>query len=114
MIYRGVDFGDVDHAKMMRILENPPPLVYFIRCGQYVKIGYSKDPDVRLKQIRSGLDAALIPPNLDIGPAELVTTENGGLTRERELHTKFSHLRHTGEWFTEAPELTDYIKGLAA
>jgi hypothetical protein len=90
------------------------PEVYFIRCEQFVKIGVSKDPYLRVKQIRRGVGGALSPAGLERATSQLVGTELGGFDRERELHSKFAHLRHTGEWFTEAPELTDYIKGLAA
>lgn len=87
--------------------------VYFIRCKQYVKIGISMNPATRLRQIRRG-GGSHFPRLLDVETSELVTTEPGGLDRERELHAKFAHLRHTGEWFTETKELTDYIEGLAA
>lgn len=87
--------------------------VYFIRCQQYVKIGISQNPAARLQQIRRG-GGSHFPRLLDVETSEIVTTEPGGLTRERELHAKFAHLRHTGEWFTETQELTDYIKELAA
>lgn len=86
--------------------------VYFIRCQQYVKIGISQNPAVRLQQIRKG-GGSHFPRLMDVETSEIVTTEPGGLTREKELHARFSHLRHTGEWFTEAPELTDYINSLS-
>lgn len=85
--------------------------VYFIRCQQYVKIGISMNPATRLQQIRRG-GGSHFPRLLDVETAELVTTEPGGFEREKELHAKFAHLRHTGEWFTEAPELTEYIASL--
>lgn len=85
--------------------------VYFMRCEQFVKIGISYNPDTRLRQIRKG-GGTSFPRRLDIASAELITTESGGLEREKELHAKFAHLRHTGEWFTEAPELTKYIESL--
>lgn len=87
--------------------------VYFLRCELYIKIGYATAPHKRLKQIRAK-DGTKYPEGIDCSTAALIETEPGGLTRERELHAKFSHLRHTGEWFTETKELTDYIKGLAA
>jgi predicted GIY-YIG superfamily endonuclease len=86
--------------------------VYFIRCQQYIKIGISKDPAARLRQIRRG-GGSHFPRLLDVETAELIATEPGGLDRERELHQHFSHHRHTGEWFTEAPELTQYIDALS-
>lgn len=86
---------------------------YFMRCGQFVKIGASLDPLFRLKSIRR-TGGVLVPPGLDLSETELLATEPGGFDREHRLHIKFAHLRHTGEWFTETKELTDYIKGLAA
>jgi hypothetical protein len=86
--------------------------VYFIRCQQFVKIGISKNPAARLLQIRRG-GGSHFPRLLDVETSELVTTEVGGRKREQELHAQFAHLRHTGEWFTEAPELTEYIESLS-
>lgn len=86
-------------------------LAYFIRCGKYIKIGASASPLARLDAIRH-TGGVLSPEGLNLKKAQLVATEAGGFPRERELHAKFSHLRHTGEWFTETKELTDYIKDL--
>jgi hypothetical protein len=105
---------EADLKRLNAILDSVPPPVYFIRCEGYVKIGYSADPRARLKQIKRGTGGALFPPRMDAGASEMVATEPGGFPRERELHAKFAHLRHTGEWFTESKELTDYIEGLAA
>ena len=88
------------------------PEVYFIRCGQFVKIGASKDPQTRLKQIRRMNGSLAFPAGLDLMASELIATELGSFERERELHKQFAHLRHTGEWFTEAPDLTEYIESL--
>lgn len=112
MSYHDFDFGPLSHAEMLNIINNPPKKVYFIRCEQYVKIGASKWPPDRLKNIRWGVSGALTPQFSNSRTAELVATEPGGLKRERELHAKFAHLRHTGEWFAESPELTRYINSL--
>lgn len=84
---------------------------YFIRCGEYIKIGASSSPMHRLLTIRN-IGGVLSPRGLDLSNSSLIATEPGGFNRERELHAKFAHLRHTGEWFTEAPELTDYIRNI--
>lgn len=84
---------------------------YFIRCGGYIKIGVSSSPAGRLETIRK-IGGVLAPSLLDLSAAELIATEPGGFVREKELHARFAHLRHTGEWFTEAPELTEYISAL--
>lgn len=86
--------------------------VYFIRCEGYVKIGYAIAPRKRLKQLQA-MDGTKYPDGMNCATAAIIQTEPGGLDRERRLHLKFSHLRHTGEWFTEAPELTEYINNLS-
>lgn len=101
--------GDVPRRRDMRA----DATVYFIRCEGYIKIGYAIAPHKRLKQLQA-TDGTKYPDGIKCSTAALIQTEPGGFDRERELHAKFSHLRHTGEWFTESKELTDYIKGLAA
>lgn len=85
--------------------------VYFMRCGPYIKIGYSVNPRTRLSQLRS--DPTKCPADIDRSTIELVQTEPGGRNREYQLHQQFKHLHHFGEWFTEAPELTEYIESLS-
>lgn len=97
----------------LKSLRDKRAFVYFIRCGGFVKIGASHSPQKRLDSIRAA-GGVLTPFLLDLSGAELVTTEPGGFTREKALHARFKHLRHTGEWFTEAPELTKYIEAIAA
>ena len=84
--------------------------LYFMRCEGYVKIGVSQDPKRRLTQIRGG--SALMPVGMDYRQTEIVRVIPGAGAREYPTHWQFSHLRHTGEWFTETPELTDYISAL--
>lgn len=86
--------------------------VYFFRCGPYIKIGYSIDPLRRLREIRTGIGTK-VPDDIDRTRTVLVQTEPGGRNRERDLHKQFKHLHHWGEWFTEAPELTEYIESLS-
>src|SRR5690625_451532 len=80
--------------------------VYFIRCGNYYKIGRSEEPVTRLKQIRRATKTDKAPEDLDLQAAILEATEPGGSTREAELHRKFAHLGIGSEWFRAAPELT--------
>lgn len=99
--------ADIRLASAARYKEQA--VAYFIRCGQFVKIGASLDPVLRLNTIRR-TGGVLAPAGLDLRAAELIVTEPGGFEREHRLHIKFAHLRHTGEWFTEAPDLTSYIE----
>ena len=87
-------------------------VAYFIRCGEYVKIGASASPLYRLDTIRR-TGGVLAPRGLDLSASELINVEPGGFEREKELHIKFAHLREVGEWFRETPELIDYIESLS-
>ena len=70
--------------------EIKPPLVYFVNCGAYTKIGFtSQDLEFRVKAMMTAnpLDFviwAVIP---------------GSLETEHELHAKFRDYHHRGEWF---------------
>ena len=76
--------------------------VYFIRDRSKVKIGYSINPETRMKIFTTHT------------PLKLLATELGGRKREGQLHKQFAHLRVKGtrEWFYLKPELEKYISGL--
>ena len=87
--------------------------VYYMRCGEFIKIGVSITPAYRLRTIRE-IGGVLSPDGLNLALTKLVATEPGGQSHERAMHRQFAHLRHTGEWFTETPELTAHIERIAA
>lgn len=91
----------------------PESTVYYMRNNGYCKIGHSINPERRLMCIR-GNDGTLYPDDVSLPFTSIVAIESGGYSREQELHRQFAHLRHTGEWFTETPELTAHIERLAA
>ena len=76
------------------------PLVYFIRCGDAVKIGYTKDIDRRLAHIR------MLNPNR----VEVLAMMAGAVQLERDLHTRFSAQRVHGEWFRLDGELAELLE----
>ena len=83
--------------------------VYFMRCAEFIKIGYTTNVHMRLDTIRKS-GGVLMPEGLPYWTTVIAAVIPAGMDHEKELHAKFSHLRHTGEWFTEAPELTEYIE----
>lgn len=91
----------------------PESTVYYMRNNGYCKIGHSINPERRLMCIR-GNDGTLYPDDVSLPFTSIVAIESGGYSREQELHRQFAHLRHTGEWFTETPELTAHIERLTA
>lgn len=63
--------------------------VYFIRCGEYVKIGFSTDVDARQRAI-----AAHTPYDV-----ELVAKHEGTQADEAAFHRLLKAHRHRNEWF---------------
>lgn len=64
-------------------------MIYFIRNGDFIKIGRAKNPDVRLAQLQTAHPHKLA----------LVCTMEGGPDVEKALHNHFAANRANGEWF---------------
>lgn len=78
--------------------------IYFVQglCGGAIKIGYSKQPDVRLKDLQTGY-----PDTLTI-----LFMLPGDETIEHGLHKEFEFCRLKGEWFRPDPLLIKKIQEL--
>jgi hypothetical protein len=80
--------------------------VYFIQCGERVKIGWSRDPKKRLVKIQCDNGA----------PCILLGAVAGTLDQEAEIHDLLRPWRLSGEWFdgTAAPVAAacDHFGGL--
>ena len=63
------------------------------------KIGVSKNPKLRLKQLQTGSSENL---RIDI-------IINGDFCSEKELHKNFSTIREKGEWFIYTQEIQQYF-----
>jgi hypothetical protein len=74
-------------------------IYFFVADSGLVKIGFSQDPNRRVKQFGDGALIATIP---------------GYLSTERAVHRRFEHLRCSGEWYEPDQELLDYIEALRA
>lgn len=86
-------------------------VVYFLRCDGFVKIGTTANIENRVASIKK-TGGVLMPDGLNYKTATLVKKIHGSTQEEKSLHAKFAHLRHTGEWFAESPELTEHIESL--
>lgn len=76
-------------------------VVYYVRIGQLIKIGYSRDLRHRMR---------CYPPD-----AELLAFEPGGRTVERRRLWQFRNEdRMRNEWFTPSVELLRHIKNINA
>lgn len=78
--------------------------LYFIGCGDLVKIGVSKRPEVRMTRL-FGQSPYQSPLTL------IASFENLG-HMETEIHHKFSHLRTLNEWFRYTNEIHEFIQEL--
>ncbi len=77
-------------------------MIYLIKCAKTdtCKIGYTSNPENRLIQLQTG----------NPFPLELISTIEGGLTEEKQIHSKFEPYRLKGEWFQYTTEIKDYFK----
>lgn len=80
------------------------PQVYFIRAGEFVKIGTGYDPLKRLADLQCANPLEL----------ELVHHVPGTFADERRLHKRFAayRTRPGGEWFHYSDEIRAFIEGL--
>lgn len=74
------------------------PMIYYMRLGNRVKIGWTQKIHTRLGAIM---------------PEELMALERGGVTEERARHRCFARLRVVGEWFRVEDPLESFIHTVA-
>ncbi len=76
--------------------------VYFIQnlSTGNIKIGKSKNPSYRLKELQTGNDGKLV----------LMATVSEKYYTEEHLHLLFHHFRLNGEWFKYNEQLQSFIK----
>src|SRR5947207_2529709 len=83
---------------------NNPPVeqVYFFKenATNAIKIGRSYDVRMRFEQIQSGMPQEL----------EFLGFMQGSWAKEKEMHSKFEHLRLRGEWFRFDQSIVDFIE----
>jgi Meiotically up-regulated gene 113 len=79
-------------------------LIYFIATSAgHIKIGYSANPDRRLKSLQTASSV----------PLRLIGTLPGTLKDEEALHARFAKYRVRGEWFTLTGALRSFIERLS-
>ena len=74
-------------------------LIYFLRIGDRVKIGFTTSLDARIQALQIG------SPD----PFELLGSVPGIKAEEKDAHEIFARDRVAGEWFALTPELQEYI-----
>lgn len=87
--------------------------VYFIEAGDFIKIGHSRDPIIRLGDVRKRAGMK-IPDGLDTSRARILAVEQGTHTYESRLHRRFAEYRVAGEWFKKNDRLAHYIQSISS
>jgi hypothetical protein len=77
-------------------------MIYFIVGGKFCKIGFSKDPNTRLKELQTACPYKL----------KVVATMPGCFATELALHSVFSDQRTHGEWFHFTGNLKRAVRAL--
>lgn len=89
--------------------QEPDKYVYFIKCGNYVKIGKSKDPRIRFKEVTKPGTSTLHPKDIDFSKAELLGYVPGDYHLESYLHSELNSHRVAGEWFRHETHVSAVI-----
>lgn len=84
--------------------------VYFIKAGDYVKIGYSKNPAQRLKTLSKANDSTVRPADCDLSEAKIVGTVAGGHELESHYHRLARDWHVCGEWYAWNEELETIVR----
>lgn len=77
--------------------------IYFVQCGEFVKIGYTANPNSRMSKFKTN------------NPYEcrLVALIDGGKIIEAQMHERFAEFHHRGEWYRCGDALMSFIASLS-
>ena len=97
-VRKEVQGADYEREQERRLLAHRhPPIVYYLRLANLVKIGFTTNLTKRLGVIN---------------PEEVMATEPGDRKREQERHRQFAALHAHGEWFRLEQPLVDHIEAI--
>jgi hypothetical protein len=85
-----------------RKLGKPLEFVYFVRCEEFVKIGWATAIETRMNNIRIN----------NPYPIELLAMMVGSSEEERTLHAFFRDDRERGEWFRFSQAMKDFVEAI--
>lgn len=73
--------------------------VYFVLCGEFIKVGFSSNPYKRLSSMQTGSPFPLV----------MLADIPGSKDDEQEIHRMFPDLHVRGEWFRDDPRIRSFI-----
>lgn len=88
--------------------------IYFLKCGNYVKIGSSFTPETRIAQLKKENDVTLRPKSIKMEDAVCIGWVQGARSLERDIHQALSKYRENGEWFQWSPKVEALVHDVIA
>jgi hypothetical protein len=77
--------------------------VYFIECGERIKVGFSKNVEARIRTIET----------INALPVKLVCSIVGSKRLEKAIHQYLAPHHAQGEWFFDCPQVRSVISELS-
>lgn len=95
-------FSRIGDTPFFERTEKGSGYVYFIEAVglSRVKIGFSEDPESRLRQLLTGSPVTL----------KIFAKMPGSQIMEKEIHGRFQHLKVENEWFHFTDEIKSYVE----
>jgi hypothetical protein len=90
----------MERIAQWREASRPEPAVYFVKCGEFIKIGWSESWYSRIQRMKVD-NPDHIEVLLVIGRPKIF---------EKTMHRKFAELRHRGEWFRDHLDIREYVE----
>lgn len=97
---RAVTFTQAQVRRAVKAAESEQTFIYFLRAGEFVKIGQSKRWRARREQMQIGSPYTIVPLLVLISEPKL----------EKKLHNRFRADHFRGEWFHMGPAISAFIK----
>jgi hypothetical protein len=95
------DLAEEDALKQLPQHRSKLPLVYFLKAGPFVKIGFTAGPpQARIADLKTGCPYEI----------ELIGTVPGPQKLESELHRRFAVHRASREWFHAHSDILQYVR----
>lgn len=83
--------------------------IYFAQVGPYIKIGFSRNPERRVRRLFSSATPAPADCPRDLASRRLLRTIPGDLSVERAVHAAVDDFRVAGEFFLGEPEVYAFV-----
>lgn len=91
---------DMEQIARWREDNRPEPAVYFVKCGEFIKIGWSENWHSRIKRLNVDNPHSI----------EILLVLGRPKIFEKTMHRQFAEMRHRGEWFRDHPDIRAYIE----